>query len=116
MLATASPITEKRDTTKKRIIVARRPVFKKFTDITQGVRRSGAAAVDICHAASGKTDGYWEFDIKPWDIAAGSIIAKQAGALITGIRGEEFSIWDNQILATNGKIHGEMLKIITSTI
>ena len=91
-------------------------LFKIFTDITQGVRRSGAAAVDICHAASGKTDGYWEFDIKPWDIAAGSIIAKQAGALITGIRGEEFSIWDNQILATNGKIHGEMLKIITSTI
>ena len=59
---------------------------------------------------------YWEFDIKPWDIAAGSIIAKQAGALITGIRGEEFSIWNNQILATNGQIHEEMLQIITSTI
>ena len=89
-------------------------LFKKFTDLTQGVRRSGAAAIDLCHVSSGKVDGYWEFDIKPWDVAAGALIAKQAGAIVTNLKGRKFSIFDNEVLVSNGLIHHDMLEIITS--
>lgn len=87
-------------------------LFKKFTDLTQGVRRSGAAAIDLCHAASGKVDGYWEFDVRPWDLAAGALIAKQAGAKLTNLKGEEFSIFDNEVLVSNDLIHTEMVNAI----
>ena len=89
-------------------------LFKKFTDLTQGVRRSGAAAIDICHASSGKVDGYWEFDIKPWDVAAGALIAKQAGAKITNLKGGKFSIFDNEVLVSNDFIHLDMINIINN--
>ena len=49
--------------------------FKKFTDITQGVRRLGSAAIDLCHTAIGHVDGFWEFDLKPWDVAAGILLS-----------------------------------------
>ena len=87
-------------------------LFKKFTDLTQGVRRSGAAAVDLCHAASGKVDGYWEFDVKPWDLAAGALIAERAGAKLTNLKGEKFSIFDNEVLVSNELIHSEMVNAI----
>ena len=67
-------------------------LFKSFTDKTQGVRRLGAASVDICHLASGKVDGYWEYDLSPWDSAAGIVIAEEAGASITRIDGKPYSI------------------------
>ncbi len=91
-------------------------LFKQFTDITQGVRRLGAAAVDLCHVACGNVEGYWEFDIKSWDTAAGVIIVKEAGGIITKMDGSNYSINNPQILATNGKIHNEMLKITSSII
>ena len=87
-------------------------LFKKFTDLTQGVRRSGAAAIDLCHTASGKVDGYWEFDVKPWDLAAGALIATRAGAKLTNLKGEKFSIFENEVLVSNGLIHSEMVNII----
>ena len=91
-------------------------LFKGFTDVTQGVRRLGAAAVDLCHAASGKVDGYWEFDLNPWDTAAGTLIAKQAGAQISRMNGDEYSIYDDQILVTNGIIHEDMLGLMNKII
>ena len=87
-------------------------LFKSFTDKTQGVRRLGAAAVDICHVACGKVDGYWEFDLSPWDSAAGIIIAAEAGAMITRMDGGEYSIYDDQILISNGQLHDRMLQEI----
>ena len=80
-------------------------LFKKFTDESQGVRRLGSAAVDLCHLAAGKVDAFWEFDLKPWDTAAGFIIAKEAGAVVTQLDGSDFSIYDNTILATNPFLH-----------
>lgn len=89
-------------------------LFKQFTDITQGVRRLGAAAIDLCHVASGKVDGFWEFDLKPWDTAAGFLIVREAGGKITKIDGSKYSIHKPQLLATNGKIHDEMIEILIS--
>ncbi len=91
-------------------------LFKQFKDITQGVRRLGAAAIDLCHVASGKADGFWEFDLKPWDSAAGMLIVQEAGGKVTKMDGSTYSINRPQILATNGKIHGEMLKLTQPVI
>jgi myo-inositol-1(or 4)-monophosphatase len=91
-------------------------LFKQFTDITQGVRRLGAASVDLCHIASGIADGFWEFDLKPWDVTAGMIIVKEAGGSISKMKGEPFSIFDDQIIASNGNIHSQMVREIGKTI
>lgn len=91
-------------------------LFKQFTDITQGVRRLGAAAIDLCHVASGKVDGFWEFDLKPWDTAAGILIVQEAGGTITKMDGSEYSINQQQLLATNGKIHDQMIENLTPVI
>ena len=87
-------------------------LFKQFTDDTQGVRRLGAAAVDICHVAKGSADGFWEYDLKPWDTAAGILIAKEAGCVITDLSGDPFDINDNNILITNRHIHQDMVNNI----
>ena len=86
-------------------------LFKNFTDITQGVRRLGSAAIDICHVARGWVDGFWEFELHPWDPAAAILILQEAGGTVTRMDGGPFSIFDKQILATNGKIHRQMLRI-----
>ena len=84
-------------------------LFKHFTNMTQGVRRLGAAAVDLCHVASGKVDGLWEYDLKPWDTAAGILIAQEAGAVVSRLDGSDYSIYDNNICVSNPSIHQEMV-------
>ena len=80
-------------------------LFQILTDKTQGVRRLGAASVDLCHVAMGIVDGFWEFDLHPWDTAAGYLILTEAGGTLTRIDGKPFSIHDDNILATNGPLH-----------
>ena len=80
-------------------------LFQKLTDVTQGVRRLGAASVDLCHVALGIVDGFWEFDLHPWDTASGILILVEAGGKVTGMDGKPFSIYDDNILATNGSLH-----------
>ena len=84
-------------------------LYKHFTDTTQGVRRLGAAAVDLCHVASGKVDGFWEFDLQPWDTAAGILIAQEAGCMVTQMDGSDYSIYDNNILVANPQVHSKMV-------
>ena len=84
-------------------------LFKHFTDITQGVRRLGAASIDICHAACGIVDGYWEYDLKPWDMAAGIIIASESGCRITDLNGYDHELEGESIVITNNLIHDEFL-------
>tara|TARA_B100000029_G_scaffold116620_1_gene109530 strand:+ start:1184 stop:1975 length:792 start_codon:yes stop_codon:yes gene_type:complete len=91
-------------------------LHKHFTDITQGVRRLGAAAIDMCHVASGKVDGFWEFDLSPWDTAAGILIAEEAGCSVTQLDGSKFSIYKNNILVCNPNIHADMVSQIESII
>ncbi len=89
-------------------------LFKHFTDITQGVRRLGAASVDLCHVACGRVDGFWEYDLHPWDTAAGILIIQEAGGMVTGMDGNPFSIYQDHVLCTNGYLHQEMLRELGS--
>ena len=89
-------------------------LFKYFTDITQGVRRLGAAAIDICHVASGKVDGFWEYDLKPWDIAAGILIAQEAGCIVSTINEEKELLKSKSIIVTNPNIYNDMIYNINS--
>jgi myo-inositol-1(or 4)-monophosphatase len=78
----------------------------------RGIRRLGSAALDLCYVACGRFDGFWEQGLKPWDTAAGALIATEAGACITDFANQPFMIESKHILATNGRIHKEMLTIL----
>jgi myo-inositol-1(or 4)-monophosphatase len=86
-------------------------LFGDFVGKARAVRRLGSAALDICYVAAGRMDGFWEQDLKPWDIAAGAVILEEAGGTVTDFNGGPFSSRRPQLLATNGKIHDEMLQI-----
>ncbi|PZF70999.1 inositol monophosphatase family protein [Taibaiella soli] len=88
-------------------------VFERF--IMQGlpVRRLGSAAIDLCWVACGRFDGFWEYNLNSWDVAAGYLIVQEAGGKITNFQGEQYSVFDKETLATNGLIHDEMLRLIT---
>jgi myo-inositol-1(or 4)-monophosphatase len=85
---------------------------RAFMTKIQGIRRAGAAALDLCWVACGRVDGYWEWRLKPWDVAAGWLIVKEAGGEVSDFSGKEFSIYGEQTLATNGRVHGEMLRVM----
>ena len=89
-------------------------LFKRLTKITQGVRRIGSAAVDLCHVACGKVDGFWEYELHPWDTAAGILIVEEAGGNVSQMDGSAYSIFDNQILTSNSLIHEDMKRVINS--
>ena len=78
----------------------------------QGIRRAGAAALDLCWVAAGRVDGYWEWRLKPWDVAAGSLIVEEAGGRVSDFSGKRFSIYGEQTLATNAKVHRAMLQVM----
>lgn len=87
-------------------------VFERF--ILQGlpVRRLGSAAIDLCWVACGRFDGFWEYNLSPWDVAAGYLIVSEAGGRVTNFEGDAYSVYDKQTLATNGLIHENMLELI----
>ena len=87
-------------------------IFKQFYSKTQGVRRLGAAALDLCFVAMGRFEVFYEFNLKPWDICAGSIIAEEAGALITDWDGSKCPESGERIIASNGYVHKEALNIL----
>jgi myo-inositol-1(or 4)-monophosphatase len=85
--------------------------FIKFGKLTQGVRRLGSAAIDLCYVAAGRFDGFWEMALNPWDIAAGGLIAEEAGALVTNVHGEPDYISPPQsVVASASGIHTRMLE------
>lgn len=87
-------------------------LFKRFYYSTQGVRRDGSAALDMCYVAAGRFDGFWEYNLHPWDVAAAMLIVQEAGGKVSDFRNRKSSIFDTEILATNGKIHDSMLNVI----
>ena len=90
-------------------------LFGHFALITQGVRRLGSAALDLCYVACGRFDGYWELGLQPWDIAAGGLIAREAGATVTNIQGDpEFMMSPPSVLASTPGIYQAMKKEIHS--
>jgi myo-inositol-1(or 4)-monophosphatase len=82
--------------------------FCYLTHLTQGVRRSGSASLDLAYVACGRFDGYWERGLSPWDIAAGIVILEEAGGKVTAYDGAPFQINSGRILATNGHIHNRL--------
>jgi myo-inositol-1(or 4)-monophosphatase len=85
--------------------------FVKFAKMTQGVRRLGSAALDLCYVAAGRFDGYWELSLKPWDVAAAGLIAQEAGAIVTNVDGAPDFIHPPQsVLAANPVLHAQMLE------
>lgn len=83
--------------------------FCHFTHITQGVRRAGSASVDLAYIACGRLDGYWERGLSVWDIAAGVVLVREAGGMVTAYNGAEFDVYSGKLLATNGHIHQAMI-------
>lgn len=91
-----------------RIIEQTRAVLPKVRDI----RRCGAAAVDLAYLACGRLDGFWEMDLKPWDTAAGFLIVEEAGGKVTDFLGRPYSPFGDEILASNGILHPQLLELI----
>ncbi|HVN54797.1 MAG TPA: inositol monophosphatase family protein [Anaerolineaceae bacterium] len=86
--------------------------YALFTRHCQAIRRLGSAALDLCYIACGRLDGFWEIKLSPWDVAAGGLIALEAGAVVTDLQGQaDFMQPPNSILAANPQIHPQMLKI-----
>lgn len=85
--------------------------FVHFGKLTQGVRRLGSAALDVCYVAAGRFDGFWELALKPWDVAAGGLIAEEAGAKVTNVNGEaDYLSPPQSIVAAGPGIHPRILK------
>lgn len=86
--------------------------FANFAQRAQAVRRDGSAALNLCYLACGRFDGFWELDLKPWDVAAGALIVAEAGGEVTDFAGGEFSIYGDEVLASNGRVHEEMIAVL----
>jgi myo-inositol-1(or 4)-monophosphatase len=87
--------------------------YAKFAVRTQGVRRLGSAALDLCYVAAGRFDGFWELKLAPWDVAAGALIAAEAGARVTAVDGTpDYMNPYPTILAANAALHAEMLRVL----
>lgn len=85
--------------------------FTRMVRQARGIRRDGAAALDLSFTAMGRFDGFWELGLSPWDVAAGTLIVREAGGVVTDFSGEEHDLYDSEgIVASNGKIHGDLLK------
>jgi myo-inositol-1(or 4)-monophosphatase len=82
-----------------------------FTLRSHGVRRDGAAAIDLCSVACGRFDAYWEFGLKSWDSAAGVVIVEEAGGTVTDLNGEPYVLGGAHVLATNGLVHNEVREV-----
>lgn len=87
--------------------------FKNFMRVSQGVRRLGSAALDLAYVAAGRMDGYWEYGIHAWDIAAGALLVEEAGGKVTSIEGNpDYFVPPYPLLASNPALHGKILGIL----
>jgi len=89
-------------------------IFERFVMKGLPVRRLGSAAIDLCWVACGRFDGFWEFNLQPWDVAAGYLIVEEAGGKVSGFHNEHHDIFAKETLVSNGLIHEEMRDLINS--
>jgi myo-inositol-1(or 4)-monophosphatase len=87
-------------------------LFGAFVGQARAVRRLGSAAIDLCYVAAGRLDGFWETDLRPWDIAGGALVVSEAGGRVTNTDGDAFTSRGGHVLATNGHLHDAMLSVI----
>jgi myo-inositol-1(or 4)-monophosphatase len=90
--------------------------FNKAIMNCQEIRRDGSAALDLCYVAAGRFDGFWELMLKPWDDAAGMLVLTEAGGKVTDMKGGPYSIYSDEIMATNGLIHKELMDVLNSAV
>jgi len=86
--------------------------FVNFLYHAQAVRRDGSAAMNLSYIACGRFDGHWEMKLNPWDMAAGALIVKEAGGTITDFQGDSFSIYGDELVASNGLLHDRLIKVL----
>src|SRR5688500_7975342 len=89
-------------------------LFGEFIARARAVRRLGSAAIDLCYVAAGRFEGFWEQKLQPWDVAAGALIVEEAGGRVTTTDGRPFQSRAGSVLATNGRVHAEMLDTIAT--
>lgn len=87
-------------------------ILERVLKNSRGIRRAGSAALDLCYTARGVFDGYYEFNLSPWDIAGGAVIASEAGCFVSGMNGESPDLYEKFILASSPWVHAELLDII----
>lgn len=90
--------------------------FKSFMVSTAGIRRAGSAALDLAYVAAGRVDGYWEFNLKPWDIAAGILLVQEAGGMCTDFAGTDKMLESGNVLACTPKLMKDMARTLADTI
>ncbi len=88
--------------------------YHEFTLRSHGVRRAGSAALDLAYVAAGRMEAFWEFNLNPWDTAAGILLVEEAGGRVTDFAGNRYRIASDEILASNGRIHAELLSLFTA--
>lgn len=86
--------------------------FKSILPVTSGIRRTGSAAIDLCDVACGRLDGFWELYLAPWDVAAGVLILREAGGIVTDLAGGEAVLQHGGFVAGNPTIYGELRRIL----
>jgi myo-inositol-1(or 4)-monophosphatase len=86
--------------------------FSNFATRCLAIRRAGAAALDLAYVAAGRFDGFWELKLRPWDIAAGSLLVEEAGGRVTGLAGRPWRLSVRDIVASNGLVHDELLAVL----
>ncbi|NNF51135.1 MAG: inositol monophosphatase [Gammaproteobacteria bacterium] len=88
-------------------------MFKDVLSQTAGIRRAGSAALDLAYVAAGRLDGFWEAGLKSWDMAAGTLMIREAGGLVTSLSGSDSYMESGNIVAGTPKVHGELLKLLS---
>lgn len=91
-------------------------LWQAFNGSAQGVRRDGAAALNLCYVAAGRLDAYWERPVQPWDMAAGVVIVRGAGGTITSLEHDDHDVYSNEVVATNGLLQSEVRGLIRQTL
>lgn len=86
--------------------------FIRFQKAARGIRRAGAAALDLAYLAAGRLDGFWEVKLKPWDVAAGTLLVQEAGGRVSAFDGGPYEVTNHRILASNSLIHDEMINLL----
>jgi myo-inositol-1(or 4)-monophosphatase len=86
--------------------------FNRFAVRARAIRRAGSAALDLAYTAMGRFDGFWELKLAPWDVAAGALLVQEAGGRVTDFRGGQFVPDGRETLASNGRIHAQMMRVL----
>jgi len=90
--------------------------YFRFTELSHGIRRAGSAALDLCCVAAGRFEGFWELKLNPWDKAAGTLLVTEAGGRVSDVRGGIFNLLGDDVFASNGLVHDQMLEAFAAIL